>query len=214
MITIGIAGITGKFGLTLTSHLLKHPSVSLRGLCRNPSKLPSHLLSSPRIVLQQGDANDFLSARAFAKGCDVVICCYLGAPSLMEAGQRLLIDACEAEHVPRYIASDYTLDYRKLEYGDLPAKDAMKSVMEYAETKDGVKGVHVLIGVLMETWWSEPFGVWNAKGKEFRFWGTGEEKWECTTYGNAAEWVAGVAMDREAVGVMKCMSFRSPYNHL
>jgi hypothetical protein len=198
MTTIGIAGITGKFGLTLTSHLLKHPSISLRGLCRNPSKFPPHLLSSPRIVLQKGDANDLSSARTFAKGCDVV----------MDAGQRLLIDACEAEHVPRYIASDYTLDYTKLEYGDLPAKDAMKSVMEYAETKEGVTSVHVMIGVLMETWWSGIFGVWDAKGMGFRFWGTGEEVWECTTYSNAAEWVANVAMDKSAVGVRKCTSFR------
>lgn len=205
-LTIGIAGITGKFGRTLAAHLLSIPSTTLRGFSRNPSTLPPSLSSSPRVTLQQGAADNLAAARAFAKGCDVVVCCYLGPNALMSAGQKLLIDACDAEHVPRYIPSDYCLDFTKLEYGQLPGKDPMKDVKAYIETKQNVKGVHVLIGVLMETWWSRVFGVWNADGPKMRFWGDGNEEWECTTYGDAAGFVARVAVDEGAVGVLKCMS--------
>ena len=36
------------------------------------------------------------------------------------------------------------------------------------------------------------------------FWGSRNEAWESTTYVNAAEFVAAVAVDRDAVGVLKC----------
>lgn len=68
----------------------------------------------------------------------------------MTDGQRVLMDAYEAENVKRYMASDYTLDFTKLEYGQLLPRDPMKRVNEYLETKQNVKGVHVLIGAFMD----------------------------------------------------------------
>lgn len=44
----------------------------------------------------------------------------------MVDNQTLLIDACIAEGVPWYMASDYSIYYRKLEYGQLAEKDRMK----------------------------------------------------------------------------------------
>lgn len=202
--TIGIAGITGKFALCVLNHLLQIPFISIRGYCRNPNKLPQKLLSSPRIRITQGDSTNDAALRAFAKGCDVVICCYLGDNALMTDGQMKLIDACESEGVPRYIASDYTLDYRKLEYGQLPPKDPMKYVQKYLEAKKGVAAVHVLIGAFMETFFSAYFGIFDPESRSFAFWGTGDEVWESTTYDNAAEFVAAVAMDETATGFQRC----------
>ncbi|KAF2789278.1 NAD(P)-binding protein [Melanomma pulvis-pyrius CBS 109.77] len=207
-LTIGIAGITGKFGRTLATHLLSLPSTTIRGLSRSPSTLPPSLATSPRITLLQGAASDPAAARALAKGCDVVVCCYLGPNALMTNAQKLLVDACAAERVPRYIPSDYCLDFTRLAYGQLPAKDPMKDVMAYVEATPNVAGVHVLIGVLMETWWSRVFGVWDPEAPALRFWGDGDDEWECTTYGDAAAFVAQVAVDEGAVGVMKFVGDR------
>lgn len=207
--TIGIAGITGKFGRSVARHLLAtNPELSLRGYCRNPAKLPSTLSSSSRVTIHQGNSDDPAAVRGFVKGCDVVICSYLGDNTLMTDGQRVLIDACEAEKVKRYVASDYSLDFTKLEYGQLFVKDPMKRVKEYLETKHHVRGVHVLIGVFMETFWSRFFGVWNGRENKLRFWGDGDEKWESTTYDNAAQYVAAVALDESAVGVQKFLGDR------
>lgn len=118
-------------------------------------------------------------------------------------GQKSLIDACETEEVPRYIASDYTLDFTKLELGQLPQKDPMKHVMEYLKGKK-VQGVHVFIGIFMETFFNPFIGAWNPKDTSFSYWGTGEEMWESTTYDNAAQFVAAVAQDSSAVGVQRC----------
>lgn len=147
---VGIAGITGKFARCILDNLLKDPSVSIQGYCRDPTKLPDVIQSSSRVQITKGESTDNASLRSFVRSCDVVICCYLGDNSLMIDGQKALVDACEAEGVPRYVASDYSLDFRKLGYGQLPAKDPMKYIQEYIESKPNVTGVHVLIGVFMD----------------------------------------------------------------
>ncbi|GFF47675.1 hypothetical protein IFM46972_08359 [Aspergillus udagawae] len=207
-ITVGIAGITGKFARLVVKNLCAYPDVNIRGFCRNPAKLPEHFRSSPRVTILHGDADNLDTLRAFVKGSDVVICCYLGDNTFMTEGQKLLVDACELENVPRYIASDYCLDFTKLEYGQHPAKDPMKHVKAHMETKKNVQGVHVLIGAFMETFWSGYFGVWNAKDFKLSYYGEGDEVWESTTYGTAAEYVAAVALDRNAVGMQHFLGDR------
>lgn len=205
-INIGIAGITGKFARLLASHLLQNPSVTLRGYCRNASKVPASIASSPRVSsIIEGDALGAADKlRAFVTGLDVVICCYLGDDALMVDGQKALIDACEEARVPRYVASDWALDYTKLRLGELFPKDPMIHVKAHVETKRHVRGVHVLIGGFMEPVFSPFFNVVDPVAKTIRFWGEGDEVWEGTTYDNAAEFTAAVAVDREAVGLQRC----------
>ncbi|KAE8141843.1 nmrA-like family protein [Aspergillus pseudotamarii] len=207
-ITVGVAGITGKFARLVVKSLLASPEATIRGFCRNPAKLPEVVRSSARVTIQQGDSYDLDALRSFAHGCDVVICCYLGDNHFMVEGQRLLVDACEHENVPRYIASDYCLDFTKLEFGQHPAKDPMKHIKAYVETKNNIKGVHVLIGVFMETFWSRYFGVWDADEFKLFYYGNGDEVWESTTYGTAAEYVAAVALDASAVGLQHFLGDR------
>ncbi|KAJ6133790.1 nmrA-like family protein [Penicillium sp. IBT 18751x] len=207
-ITIGIAGITGKFARLVVKNLCNSPDVQIRGLCRNSSKLPEHFRESPRVTIIQGDSNDLETLRHFAHGCDVVICCYLGDNEFMTNGQKLLVDACDMENVSRYIASDYCLDFTKLELGQHPAKDPMKHVKAHLDTKKNVQGVHVLIGAFMETFWSGYFGVWDPKACKLNYYGNGDEIWESTTYETAAQYVAAVAKDRNAVGMQHFLGDR------
>nr|XP_036574959.1 NmrA-like family protein [Colletotrichum truncatum]KAF6781455.1 NmrA-like family protein [Colletotrichum truncatum] len=204
--TVGLAGITGKFGRLLASKLIQKPDVIVRGYCRDPKKVITPLSSSSQVQLFQGGAYDTDRIRAFVRGCDVVICSYLGDDQLLIEGQKKLIDACEAEGVPRYIASDWCLDYTKLEFGDLFPKDPMKHVKAYLEDQTTVKGVHILIGGFMDTMMSPYFQLFDPSTYTFRYWGEGSEPWENTSYENAAEFTAAVATDPLAVGKQKCLS--------
>ncbi len=201
---IGIAGITGKFGRALAQSLLRHDDTAVRGYCRNASKAPEWLTSHPAVTIQQGDAYDATALRSFVRGLDVVVCAYLGDHKLMIDGQKALIDACEAEGVPRYVASDWSLDYTKLQLGQLFPKDPMIHVKAYLDQKTAVKGVHVLVGGFMDPQLSPFFGLWDAATQTLRHWGTGDEIWEGTSYENAADFTAAVCLDREASGVLRC----------
>ncbi|RAH63878.1 NAD(P)-binding protein [Aspergillus aculeatinus CBS 121060] len=208
-LTVGIAGITGKFSRLVLKNLLRnHPNVQIRGFCRNASKLPGHLRSSDRITIIQGDSMSLDDAREFVRGSDVIVCGYLGDNEFMTAGQKVLVDACELESVPRYIASDYCLDFTQLELGQHPAKDPMKLVKSYLDSKPTVQGVHVLIGAFMETFWSRYFGIFDPAQLTLSYWGDGDEVWESTTYSTAAEFVAAVATDPKAVGMQHFLGDR------
>ena len=199
--TVAIAGMTGKLGSLIANALLAYPNTHIRGFCRDSSKLPPSLSSSPRVSITQGSASDMAAARGFVKGSDVVICAYLGSNGFMVESQKVLIDAAEAEGVPRYIASDWALDYTKLKLGDLPAKDPMIEIKGYLDTKKGIKGVHVLNGGFMDLF-EMAFGQ-----EEVGYWGSGEEKWDVTSYEDSAGFTAAVAMDPDATGVIKGLSF-------
>ncbi|KAE8336271.1 hypothetical protein BDV24DRAFT_155310 [Aspergillus arachidicola] len=167
-LTVGIAGVTGKFARRVVTHLLKHPDVTLRGYCRDPSKAPESISTSEKVTLFKGDAFDKEAIHTF----------------LMIDGQKILIDACDELVVPRYIASDWALDYTKLKPGELFPKDPMIQVRAYLATKQNVKGVHILVGGFMEP--------------VLR-----------TTYDNAAEFTTAVARDPWATGIIRFLGGRA-----
>lgn len=202
-VTVGIAGITGKFSRVLTFNLLKYPAVKIKGYCRDPSKVPKSFSENPNVTLHKGDTFDAPALKSFVAGCDVVVCCYLGDDKLMTDGQKLLVDISEEAGVPRYVASDWALDYTKLELGQLFVKDPQIKVKEYLSTKKTIKGVHILVGAFMNPWFSPPFNVWDPATTTFKYWGTGDEVWEGTTYENAAEFTAAICLDKDAVGIQK-----------
>ena len=201
---VGIAGVTGRFGGLVLDSLLESSDIKVRGLCRDASKLADRFTRSSQLEITEGDVLDKDVLAKFAKGLDVVICVYLGDNDFMVNAQKALIDACDQARVPRYIASDYTFDYTKLKLGDHPAKDPMKIVHGYVQSKEHVQGVHILIGAFIETFWSGYFQVWNPNGRSLTYWGSGEEAWEFTTYRDAARYTAAVALDPSAVGLQRC----------
>jgi hypothetical protein len=77
---------------------------------------------------------------------------------------------------PRYVASDYShdysLDYTKLELGNLPAKDPMIEVRAYLK-RESVKGVHGMIGCFTETF-VQYLGLRNLKENLLKHQGTGD----------------------------------------
>ncbi|VUC26619.1 unnamed protein product [Clonostachys rosea] len=207
-LTIGIAGITGKFGRLVALKLLQNPNVNLRGYARDPSKVITSISESPRVSLFKGEAFDNASIKPFVAGANVIICAYLGADHLMIEGQKKLIDACDDAGVARYVASDWALDYTKLKLGELFPKDPMIHVKSYLETKKTTKGVHILIGSFMDPVLSPFFNIWDPQSQTLRYWGEGDEPFEGTSYENAAELTAAVAVDKSAVGIKKYLGDR------
>lgn len=77
-----------------------------------------------------------------------------------------------------------------------------RHIQKYLEGKP-IKGVHMFIGAFTEVFFVY-LGLWDAKEYKLKYWGTGDEKWDFTTYGTCAEYMAAVASDPTATGVLKC----------
>jgi hypothetical protein len=154
----------------------------------------------------QSDSNDVKAIHSALKGSNEAICCYFGDADVMIEGQKRLINACIDENVPRYVASDWSMDFRRLQLGQHPLKDPMKYVQAYPEEKEAsnqIKAVHILNARFLEAPWG---GLWNAQSSKLQFWGTDEEKWELTSYDNAARFTVMAVMDLEAIGWFSCKS--------
>jgi hypothetical protein len=207
--TVAIAGIGSKLALLIAQELLQHQDVYIRGSSRDTSKLPDFLKDSPRVKLVQSDPFDRTALGTLVEGSQVVACCYYAENETMIKGQKLLIDLCEEQGIKRFVASDYTGDYRKLDYGDIILKDAMKTVKEYLDQNTKVEGVHILVSLFMEIW--DVFFDWNPEQKVLPYYGTGEEMWELTSYRTTAQYVAAVILDPSAHGVLKCKFILRPH---
>lgn len=209
-ITVGIAGFTGRVAGLLTLSLLEQdPNVQIKGLARTPANVSKSISSKNNVQVIQGGAFDTDKIRSFVHGCDVVVCCYSHDDRIMVDGQKLLIDLAEEEGVPRYVASDWCLDYTKLGMGELFAKEASQRIKGYLDTKNSIKGVHMLIGGFTEVIFAAFFRIWDSQTSTLRYWGTGDEVWECTTYQNSAQYTAAVCLDRAAFGVFRCKAMLS-----
>jgi hypothetical protein len=211
-VTIAIAGFTGKMSRLITDALLRtHPEVKIHGICRSPSKVDPSISSNPNVTIMQAESTDSEAIRAALRGTSVCICCYLNLfdTTFMVEGQKTLIDACIAEDVPRYIASDWCMDFRGLRLGNHPAKDPMKLVHAYLDEKERagkIRQVHILVGGFMEFFFAGFLGYVDAEKGEFTSYGTGDEKLDMTTWRDSASFTAEVAMDPDANGFLKCES--------
>lgn len=214
--SIAIAGVTGTLGLLIAQTLLETTDTTVHGLCRSPEKVVKLLADYPsRLKIFPVSVLDLEEVRKGVAGCQTVVCTYNRMETaLFIDSQKVLIEACDAEGIDRFVASDYTLDYRTLEIGELPPKDAQVAIWRYLRdgNKDGtikVRGVHILVGGFVEAFFWGFF-----KPEDPRFWGTGKETWDLITYEDTAKYTAKVAMDPEApTGFLKC-KYLCPYRLL
>ncbi|KAH6694292.1 hypothetical protein BKA61DRAFT_498900 [Leptodontidium sp. MPI-SDFR-AT-0119] len=179
---VAVAGVSGRFGRCVVQELLKKPDILVRGLVRDSSKVAVVIRSSPAFELLEGDVTDSITLRQLVKGADVVISALMGSDSFMFEAQKQLIDLSEEAKVPQ--------------------------IYEYLQGKS-IKGVHVLIGAFLDTFWTHWFGIWNPEELSLSFWGTGDEVWELTSYENTAEFVAEVALDNNATGIQNFVGDRT-----
>lgn len=66
------------------------------------------------------------------EGVDVIVSA-VGNNNVTVPGQKNAIDAAKKQGVKRFIPSDYSVDYRKLDYGDNDNLDMRKEVLEYLQ---------------------------------------------------------------------------------
>jgi nucleoside-diphosphate-sugar epimerase len=198
---ITIAGFAGRIAQLITKYLLNnYPEVKINGIARNISKIPNDVRSASNVTIFEADAFNKGGLLKALRGSQVAICAYLGDNTLMVDGQKFLIDACVEAGVPRYIASDWTCDYRDLVPGDMPFKDPMKAIYEYLKQKEGVEGVHMLTGAFIEVVFLRLFA--DEAHTKIQYFGSGDEGTDLSTMPDSAAWTAEVAVDPKAVGVI------------
>lgn len=110
---IAVAGANGNLGSRILEALL-HNGATVVALVR---RTPAHLTGRPGIRIIRADYSDPLSLSGALQGVSCVVSALSGLRDVIVDAQSGLLEAAVTAGVPRFIPSDYSLDFTKLPPG-------------------------------------------------------------------------------------------------
>lgn len=200
-LTVLVAGSTGMLGSKIVSALLNKGNLDVRAMVRslndpnpkNRQKIDAMKAKGATIV--EGDVMQPETLPPLCAGVDVVVSA-IGNNEVTVPGQKNLIDAAKQQGVKRLIPSDYSADYRGLDYGDNDNLDKRKEVLEYLQ-QSGLEYTLVLNGAFMDSIAYMP--LFDLEHQTFQYWGDGEMPMNFTTTDDTAKYVAEAVSDSSLV---------------
>jgi uncharacterized protein YbjT (DUF2867 family) len=200
-LTVLVAGATGMLGSKIVAALLDKGDLDVKAMVRslndsnteNRQKVEAMKAKGATIV--EGDLMQPETLLPLCAGVDVVVSA-VGNNEVTVPGQKHLIDAAKQQGVKRFIPSDYSVDYRKLDYGDNDNLDKRKEVLEYLQ-QSGLEYTLVLNGAFMDNVGTPYMPQFDLEHQTFQYWGDGETPLDFTTTDDTAKYVAEAVSDPE-----------------
>jgi uncharacterized protein YbjT (DUF2867 family) len=196
-LTVLVAGSTGMLGTKIVSALLDKGNLDVRAMVRSSNdtneknRQKIDVMKAKGATIVEGDAMQPETLLPLCTGVDVVVSA-IGNNEVTVPGQKNLIDAAKQQGVKRFIPSDYSIDYRKLDYGDNDNLDKRKEVFEYLQ-HSGLEYTLVLNGAFMDSIAYMP--LFDLEHETFQYWGDGETPMDLTTTDDTAKYVAEAVSD-------------------
>ena len=206
-----IAGITGNLGKLLASNALSR-GLSVRGLGREPSKLPAEIADKLESFVQSTSYYDVEALDKAVKGVDGIICCYSPGPILDLDGNLLLLRAAERAGIKVYIHSAWNNDWTKIKYGDFHFYDPHIAFEHQAAMSSSIRPVYLFNGMFSDILLTQ-FGPGNVTiegGKaQFKYWGDGNvRRWSWVSQVDAAAYTIEILLNGSGVQEGKGGVFR------
>jgi len=191
--TIILAGATGDLGGRIARSLLEKGAI-VRVLVRSDSD------NAKIDALQEAGATivevDFHNATELTKACEgasCVVSALSGLHYVIVGIQTLLLNAAVAAGVPRFIPSDFAIDFTKLPYGNNRNLDLRK---EFKETLDKapIQATSILCGMFADLLTGQaPVVLFPIK--RVMYYGNPDQLMDFTTIQNTADYTAAAALD-------------------
>ncbi|PMD45886.1 NAD(P)-binding protein [Hyaloscypha variabilis F] len=193
-----IAGITGGLGQRLAKVALSR-GLSVRGLGRNPSKLPSSLSNQLESFITSTSYYDIPALSVAMQGVDAVINASAPHPLLDLDGHLLLLRAAERAGIRIFIASSWSRDWTNINFGDFEHYNNHIAFEHQVATSSFIKPVYILTGLFADLLYTVygpgKFVVKEGEGPRMEYWGDGNrDKYPWTTQENAAAWTIDILM--------------------
>ena len=191
--TIVVAGATGELGGRIVRELVRRES-KVRTLVRpsTDARRVSAELGDPVEVVQV----DFDSEKDLAKACEgasIVVCALSGLEDVIVGVQGKLLDAAVAAGVPRFMPSDFAIDFTRIPEGwnrNLNLRNQFRSKVEGAR----IQATSILNGAFTEMLTGvAPFILFGPR--RILCWGDADQPMNWTTMRDTATYAAAAAMD-------------------
>ncbi len=194
--TIIVAGATGNLGERIVKALSTNEA-DIRILVRpnsNTEKVKAlEKLGAKVYTINHWTVEEIANA---CKGADCVVSALSGLKDVIIDAQTILLDGAIAAGVPRFIPSDYSLDFTKFSDGENRNLDWRRAFHTYLD-KTNIKSTSIFNGAFADMLTGQmPLVLF--KQKKILCWGEADHKMCFTTMDDTAAYTAKVAMDKES----------------
>jgi uncharacterized protein YbjT (DUF2867 family) len=188
-----VAGATGNLGTRIVKALLNE-DVEVRVLVRsNTDNQKLKFLKELGVNFYELSSWNVSEIKTACHGVSCVVSALAGLRDVMIDAQKVLLDAAIAAGVPRFIPSDYSLDFTKFTHGENRNLDLRREFHQYLD-KSSIAATSVFNGAFSELLTKE-MPMILFKQKLILYWGSADHKWGFTTMDNTAAYTAKVAVD-------------------
>ncbi|MBK0401505.1 NmrA family NAD(P)-binding protein [Adhaeribacter sp. BT258] len=191
--TIVLAGATGGLGLEIAGYL-RQRKAHVKALVRENSA-PAAIATLQQLGAEivRLDYNDAEALTEACKGGACVVSALSGLRDVIVEAQTKLLQAAVAAGVPRFIPSDYCIDFTRLPEGSNRNLDLRREFQKILD-KAPIKATSVLNGMFTDLLTGEaPVILFNLK--RVLYWGNADQLMDFTTRANTAAFTATAALD-------------------
>jgi len=193
--TILVAGATGNLGLRIVKALVKEDA-EVRVLVRSDGDIEKvKTLKKLGAKIYKVNNWNLEELKTACLGISCVVSSLAGLRDVVIDAQKVLLDAAIAAGVPRFIPSDYSLDFTKFSYGENRNLDLRREFHEYLDNTP-ISATSIFNGAFTELLTNE-MPMILFKQKMILYWENADYKWGFTTMDNTAEYTAKVALDSD-----------------
>ena len=191
--TILLAGATGRLGRQIAASLIER-GAKVRALVRPDSEQEriTELRELGAIVIQSRftDADRLIDA---CSGCNCVVSAVAGLREVIVDAQTRLLNAAIDAGVPRFIPSDYCIDYNGLKPGNNRNLDLRREFNQRLD-KAPIAGTSILNGMFTDLLTGQA-PVILFERKRVLYWGNADQLMDFTTMHDTAVYTAAAALD-------------------
>lgn len=198
---IVVAGATGRLGGRIVTALLK------RGATVVALTRPTSAAEAVRALRDRGveiavvDMGDVQSIAGACRGAACVVSAVLGLRDVMVDAQKKLVQGAMAAGVPRFMPSDYCLDFTKLHDGENRNLDLHREFKTWLDEQP-IASTSIFNGAFMDMLTGQaPFILF--KHHRVLFWSNAEQVHDFTTMDDTAAFTAAAALEAHTPRTLK-----------
>ncbi len=192
---IVIAGGTGNLGGQIIENLLEQ-GAEVRAIVRKNSDIDKiKKIKSLGATIFSVDTENVAELTSVCRGAHCVVSALSGLGDVILETQKRLLDAAVAAGVPRFIPSDYSLDFTKFSDGENRNLDWRRAFHRYLDQQP-IAATTIFNGAFMDMLTNEIPMIF-FKQKMILHWGNADHRMSFTTVSDTAIFTAHVAIDSE-----------------
>ncbi len=196
--TLAVAGATGNLGGRIVTAALKR-GASVRALVRKGADAAA--LEGRGVDVRRVDYADGASLAEACRGVACVVSTLQGLGDVIVDVQTRLLDAAILAGVPRFIPSDFSIDFMKLLPGENRNLDFRRAFAERLD-KAAIAATSILNGAFAELLTTQ-MRILDFDAKRATYWGDADQRMDFTTMDDPAAFTAAAALDASTPRVLR-----------